>query len=87
MSVQKINSQYNAVAKTSERLKIKYHKTEEMEIAGLTKPTGSKDYFGALVLPVKSKERLKYAEHTISEFKDKMLKEVYEKLNPLITKN
>ena len=83
----KINSQYHKGARTSEWLKIKYHKTEEVVIAGFTKPAGSRDYFGALVLAVKSKEGLKYAGHTGSGFTDKMLKEVYEKLKPLITKN
>ena len=83
----KINSQYHKGARTSEWLKIKYHKTEEVVIAGFTKPAGSRDYFGALVLAVKSKEGLKYAGHTGSGFTDKMLKEVYEKLKPLITNN
>ena len=83
----KINSQYHKGARTSEWLKIKYHKTEEVVIAGFTKPAGSRDYFGALVLAEKSKEGLKYAGHTGSGFTDKMLKEVYEKLKPLITNN
>ena len=83
----KINSQYHKGARTSEWLKIKYHKTEEVVIAGFTKPAGSRDYFGALVLAVKSKEGLKYAGHTGSGFTNKMLKEVYEKLKPLITNN
>ena len=81
----KINSQYNAGARTSEWLKIKHHKSEEVVIAGFTKPAGSRGYFGALVLAVKTKEGLKYAGHTGSGFTDKMLKEVYEKLKPLVT--
>jgi bifunctional non-homologous end joining protein LigD len=54
-------------------------------IAGFTKPAGSRDYLEPRQ-EGKSKEGLKYG-HTGSGFTDKMLKEVYEKLKPLITNN
>ncbi len=81
----KITSEYHTGARTGEWLKIKHHKSEEVIIVGFTKPTGSRNYFGALVLAVKNKEGLKYAGHTGSGFTDKKLKEVYEKLKPLVT--
>ena len=81
----KINSEYHTGERTGEWLKIKHHKSEEVIIVGFTKPTGSRKYFGALVLAVKNKEGLKYVGHTGSGFTDKGLKEVYEKLKPLVT--
>ena len=82
----KISSEYHKGARTGEWLKIKHHKSEEVVIVGFTEPTGSREYFGALVLAVKQEDGWKYAGHTGSGFTDSMLKEVYEKLKPLITK-
>lgn len=80
----KSDSQYFTGTRTSDWLKIKHHKSEEVIIVGFTQPTGTREYFGALVLAVKSDEGLRYAGHTGSGFNDKMLKEVYEKLQPII---
>ena len=80
-------SEYFAGTRTSEWLKIKYHKSTEVVIVGYTKPTGARPYFGALVLAVKNANGFKYAGHTGSGFTDKLLKEVYQKLKPLATKN
>ncbi len=79
----KADSQYGKGKRTSDWLKIKHHKSEELIIAGFTQPTGSRKYFGALVLAVKSKNGLKYAGHTGSGFSDKLLKEIYDKLSPI----
>ena len=79
------NSKYLTGVRTNDWLKIKHHKSEEVVIVGFTKPTGSRSYFGALVLAVKSEEGLQYAGHTGSGFTDKMLKEVYGKLISLVT--
>lgn len=81
----KANSEYQKGKRSTDWLKIKHHKSEEVIVAGFTQPTGSRQYFGALVLAVKSKNGLKYAGHTGSGFSDKLLKEIYEKLNPLKT--
>ena len=81
----KADSQYHKGVRTSDWLKIKHHKSDEVVIAGFTQPTGSRKYFGALVLAVKNEKGLKYAGHTGSGFTDKGLKEVYDKLAPLIT--
>ncbi len=79
----KADSQYHKGVRTSDWLKIKHHKSDEVIIVGFTQPTGSRKYFGALVLAVKTEKGLKYAGHTGSGFTDADLKEVYEKLAPL----
>ena len=81
----KINSQYHKGIRTADWLKIKHHKTTEILIAGYTQPTGSRKYFGALVLAIKQGQQLKYAGHTGSGFTEALLKEVYQKLAPLKT--
>lgn len=79
----KADSEYHKGVRTTDWLKIKHHKSEEVVIVGFTKPTGSRKYFGALVLAVKNENGLQYAGHTGSGFTDKGLKEVYDKLAPL----
>ena len=81
----KASSEYITGARTNDWLKIKHHKSEEVIIVGFTKPTGSRSYFGALVLAIKNEKGFQYAGHTGSGFTDKMLKEVYDKLMPLVT--
>ena len=80
----KISSQYHPGARTNEWLKIKQHKTEDVIITGYTKPTGSRKYFGALVLAVDTAKGLKYIGHTGSGFTEKLLKELYEQFKPFI---
>ena len=80
-----VKSTYKKGMRTTDWLKIKHHKTEEVIIVGYTKPTGSRKYFGALVLAVRGAHGLKYAGHTGSGFPEKLLKEVYDKLNTLKT--
>ncbi len=80
----KCDSQYSKGKRTSDWLKIKHHKTQEAIIAGYTDPGGGRKYFGALVLGIKDGEKLKYIGHTGSGFNYKSLKEMYEKLQPLI---
>jgi len=82
----KISGEYHKGARTGEWLKIKHQKSEEVVIVGFTEPTGSRSHFGALVLAVKTADGLKYAGHTGSGFTDALLKETYERLEPLITK-
>jgi len=78
-------SLYQKGVRTTDWLKIKHHKSDEVIIVGYTKPTGSRKYFGALVLAVRDKNGLVYAGHTGTGFTEKLLKEVYDKLKPLIT--
>lgn len=83
----KISSEYHPGTRTGEWLKIKHHKSEDVIIAGFTQPTGSRKYFGALVLAIPSENGLKYAGHTGSGFDEKLLKEIYDKLKPLSRKD
>lgn len=78
-------SKYHKGVRTSDWLKIKHHRSEEVIIVGFTKPTGSRKYFGALVLATRNENGLQYAGHTGSGFTDNDLKEVYGKLAPLKT--
>ncbi len=82
----KADSLYYPDLRTNEWLKIKHHKSAEVIIAGFTQPAGSRKYFGALVLGIRSGKQLKYAGHTGSGFNEVSLKEIYLKLKPLIKK-
>ncbi len=79
-------SHYYPGQRTNEWLKIKHHKSQEVIITGFTEPTGSRKYFGALVLGVYSGDKLMYVGHTGSGFTDQLLKQMYDKLKPLIQK-
>ncbi len=80
------DSLYNPGVRTQDWLKIKNHHTQEAIIAGFTEPTGSRKYFGALVLGIINGKDLKYVGHAGSGFNHKSLKEIYELLKPLIQK-
>ncbi len=67
-------------------LKVKTHLTQEGVIAGFTEPRGSRKNFGALVLGVFQGDELMYIGHTGGGFSAKMLREIREKLDPLIRK-
>ena len=82
----KSDSLYHPGARSSNWLKIKYHKSQEVIIVGFTQPTGSRKYFGALVLAIPDGSKLQYVGHTGSGFTDKDLKEMYDMLKPLIQK-
>lgn len=81
----KAGSHYHRGARTGEWLKIKHRQSDEVVIVGFTKPTGSRKYFGALVLAVKKGKELEYAGHTGSGFTGTELQEIYSKLAPLST--
>jgi bifunctional non-homologous end joining protein LigD len=82
----KADSLYHPGVRTNEWLKIKHHKSMEAIIAGFTEPTGSRKYFGALVLGVLKNGELKYIGHTGSGFTHQSLKEMNNRLLPLIQK-
>lgn len=65
-------------------LKIKHHNTQEAIIAGFTMPRGGRKYFGALILAILEKGKLKYIGHTGTGFKEDTLKNVYAKLQRLV---
>lgn len=83
----KANSLYYPGKRTSEWLKIKHHQTMEAIIAGYTEPTGSRKYFGALILASYKNDQLIYIGHTGTGFNDRVLRETYDLLQPFIEKN
>jgi bifunctional non-homologous end joining protein LigD len=82
----KSDSLYRPGVRTGEWLKIKNHKSQEAIITGFTKPTGSRKYFGALVLGIRDGDALKYIGHTGSGFDSETLSEMNKLLKPLIQK-
>lgn len=82
----KTDSLYRPGTRTEDWLKVKNHKTQEAIIAGFTEPTGSRNYFGALVLALKDGNHLKYIGHTGSGFNVETLGMLNKKLKPLIQK-
>jgi bifunctional non-homologous end joining protein LigD len=79
-----IKSKYYPGKRTTDWLKIKHHKTEEAIIAGYTEPSGARKYFGALILATRDGENLKYIGHTGTGFNYSSLKEMHQRLQPLI---
>jgi bifunctional non-homologous end joining protein LigD len=67
-------------------LKVKTRLTQEGVIAGFTEPRGGRGYFGTLVLGVFKGDELVYIGHSGGGFTMKDLKEIREKLEPLIQK-
>jgi len=79
-------SKYAVGRRTYDWLKIKNHNIQEAVIAGYTEPRGSRRYFGALVLGMYEKGKLKYIGHTGTGFTEKVLKDVYTTLQPAVRK-
>lgn len=83
----KSDSVYTCGIRSKEWLKIKNVNSREAIIVGFTKPRNSREYFGALVLAQYDEGVLKYMGHTGTGFNYKTLKELYDKMQPLITKH
>ena len=83
----KADSTYAEGKRTSDWLKIKNCHTEDVVICGFTAPKGGRKKFGALILGQFAGDELIYCGHTGTGFSDKMLAEVYKKLEPLIVEN
>lgn len=76
-------SQYYPGKRSTDWLKIKNHNIQEAIIAGYTEPRGSRTNFGALILAIHEKGKLKYIGHTGTGFNQKTLTDLYKKLQPL----
>lgn len=85
MIAKRADSTYSIGIRSNSWLKIKNHNTQEAVIAGFTAPRASRKYFGALVLGVYERGKLNYIGHTGTGFTEKLLKEIYEALKPLVT--
>jgi len=79
------NSRYEMAVRGRNWLKIKTESRQEAVICGFTAPRASRQYFGALVLGVYRDGALVYAGHTGTGFTEKLLKDTWAKLQPLVT--
>jgi bifunctional non-homologous end joining protein LigD len=73
-----------AQKRSKEWLKVKVHQEDEFVIGGFTQPTGSRQYFGALLLGVYSRNKLLYAGKVGTGFDTEMLASLHRKFQPLI---
>jgi bifunctional non-homologous end joining protein LigD len=85
MMAKRADSTYDEGRRTKSWLKVKLVNTQEAIIAGYTAPRDGRKYFGALVLGVYEKKKLRYIGHSGTGFTDKGLKELYTKMQPLVT--
>jgi bifunctional non-homologous end joining protein LigD len=79
-------SAYEAGRRSQQWLKVKTHLTQEAVIAGFTEPRGGRKYFGALVLGVYEGDELICIGHVGGGFTGNDLKDIRQKLEPLIQK-
>jgi len=81
------NSKYLPGKRSESWLKIKHHKRDEAIIAGFTKPRGSRQYFGSLVLgQYRNADKLTFIGHTGTGFDESQLSSLYKKMIPLKVK-
>jgi bifunctional non-homologous end joining protein LigD len=79
-------SLYDAGRRSRQWLKVKTRLTQEGVIAGFTEPGGGRKHFGALVLGLFYGDELMYIGHVGGGFSERDLKDIREKLAPLIQK-
>lgn len=79
------DSTYDMGLRSEKWLKIKIRNTQEAIICGFTKPEGSRSYFGALVLGIKSGGQFKYIGNCGTGFNEEMLKSLSALFKPLQT--
>jgi len=79
-------SPYQAGRRSRKWLKVKTRLTQEGVIAGFTEPKRGRKYFGSLVLGVFKRDELIYIGHSGGGFGVRNLKEIRERLDPLIQK-
>jgi bifunctional non-homologous end joining protein LigD len=70
--------------RSSKWLKVKVHQEDEFVIAGYTKPAGSREHFGALLLGAYDKGGLRFVGKVGTGFDQKTLAELYRKFQPLL---
>jgi DNA ligase D-like protein (predicted ligase) len=73
-----------AEGRSTQWLKIKAHLEEEFVIGGFTPPSGSRQYFGALLLGAYTRGQLRYAGKVGTGFDEGTLKSLYGKFQSLI---
>jgi bifunctional non-homologous end joining protein LigD len=70
--------------RSSEWLKVKVHQEDEFVIGGFTQPSGSRHYFGALLLGAYSRKGLIYTGKVGTGFNDEILASLHREFRPLI---
>jgi len=70
--------------RSSKWLKVKVHQEEEMVIAGFTRPEGSRQYFGALLLGAFEDGKLRYVGKVGTGFNENTLACLYRKFRQLV---
>jgi bifunctional non-homologous end joining protein LigD len=71
-------------ARSSSWLKVKVHQEDEFVIAGYTKPAGSRQHFGALLLGAYEKGKLRYVGKVGTGFDQKTLAALHKKFQPFV---
>ncbi len=79
-------SPYRMGKRSRQWLKVKTQLAQEGVIAGFTAPKGGRKYFGSLVLGAYEGGELVYIGHSGGGFGGETLKELYERLQPLVQK-
>lgn len=86
MIAKRKDSLYYVGKRTSDWLKIKNVQGQEAIILGYTEPKGSRSYFGSLLLGLKKRGKLVYIGNVGTGFTERSLKELHQKLKPLVRK-
>ena len=71
-------------ARSTAWLKVKVHQEEEFVVAGYTRPAGSRQHFGALVLGAYDRDELRYVGKVGTGFDQKALAALYGRFQPLV---
>lgn len=82
----RLHSQYKPGRRTNDWRKLKIVHQQEFVVGGWTEPRSSRQYFGALLLGVYDRHRLRYVGHSGSGFTDTELARVWKLLKPLETR-
>jgi bifunctional non-homologous end joining protein LigD len=77
------DSRYLSGTRTTDWLKIKTSKRQEVVIAGFTAPKRSRPFFGALTLAVREEDAWRYIGHVGTGFTHRTLEELHRRLMPL----
>jgi bifunctional non-homologous end joining protein LigD len=77
-------SSYYVEGRSREWLKIKVHQEDEFVIGGFTRPAGTRNYFGALLLGAYSSGKLRFMGKVGTGFDEKTLASLHRTFQPLI---
>jgi len=80
------NGRYHSGTRTRDWLKVKASQEQEVVIVGFTAPKGERRFFGSLLLAVRDGNTWRYAGRAGTGFTHASLRELYDKLTPLVTK-